>query len=73
MSYKLEKNFLLERRYEHDKRGLKLFLYLSIINPLLLVIYFSQIRVWRRDYRKIRTMRDEQRALSNDVALDTRH
>jgi len=63
LGYKLEKHFLLETRYENDKKDMKIFLYFSIIFPIYLILYFAIILSWRKQYRDIRKMRDEQREI----------
>ncbi|MHA1366691.1 MAG: hypothetical protein ACTSP5_09820, partial [Candidatus Heimdallarchaeota archaeon] len=63
MESKLTKNFLLERRYNNDKEDMKILLYLSIIFPLYLLVYFLNISVWKKYYQEIRQMRDEQKEI----------
>lgn len=58
---KLEKNFLLETRYENDKKKMKPFLYMSIIIPIYWIPYFAIILSWKKYYKEIRQMRDEER------------
>ena len=60
---KLEKNFLLEKRYDNDKRDMKILLMLSIIMPIYLLIYFPMIYFCKKYYQKICRMRDEQREI----------
>jgi len=60
---KLEKNFLLETRYENDKRDMKIILWMSIIWPMYLLIYFPMIYIWKKYYQEIRQMRDEQKEI----------
>lgn len=63
MESKLEKNFLLEKRYENDKRDMTILLKLSIIFPLYLIPYFASIVIWKKYYLEIRQMRDEQKEI----------
>ncbi len=58
---KLEKNFLLETRYENDKKKMKPFLYMSIIIPIYWIPYLAITLSWKKYYQEIRKMRDEQR------------
>lgn len=63
MSYKLEKNFLLETRYENDKKSMKLFMIMAIIVPIYWIMYFAITLSWKKYYQKISQMRDEQREI----------
>lgn len=63
MSYKLEKNFLLETRYENDKKSMKLFLIMAIIMPIYWIMYLAITLSWKKYYQEIRQMRDEQREI----------
>jgi len=60
---KLEKNFLLETRYENDKKKMKPFLYMSIIIPIYWIPYLAITLSWKKYYQEIRKMRDEEREI----------
>lgn len=60
---KLEKNFLLETRYEKDKKMMMPLLVISIIILPYLIIYFAVIQSWKKYYKEIRKMRDEEREI----------
>ena len=63
MSYKLEKNFLLETRYENDKKSMKPLMIMAIILPIYWIMYVAIILSWKKYYQEIRQMRDEQREI----------
>jgi hypothetical protein len=58
---KLEKKFILEKRYGRDKKVLKMWLIISIINPIALIIFSIKKFLWRKYYEEISQMRDELR------------
>ncbi|NHJ48910.1 MAG: hypothetical protein FK733_14085 [Asgard group archaeon] len=57
------KNFLLEKRYENDKKSMILILVLSIIIPFYLLIYIPMRLIWRKNFEDIRLLRDEQKEI----------
>ncbi|MHA1743997.1 MAG: hypothetical protein ACTSV6_07085 [Candidatus Heimdallarchaeota archaeon] len=59
----MEKNFLLEVRYENDKKHLKIILFLSILIPIYLILYLVLLMPYKKAYKQIRTMRDEVREI----------
>ncbi|MHA1630999.1 MAG: hypothetical protein ACTSXO_02025 [Candidatus Heimdallarchaeota archaeon] len=59
----MEKNFLLEVKHENDKKHLKIILYLSILVPIYLIVYFALLIAYKKAYEQIRTMRDEVREI----------
>ncbi|NHJ32737.1 MAG: hypothetical protein FK732_07735 [Asgard group archaeon] len=63
MEKKLEKNFLLETRYENDKKRLKPFLIISIIIPIYWPMYLILRYLMKKYYEEVSQMRDEQREI----------